>query len=141
MHMSDMSIIVRHMRVFAERRMSEFDLGFPEMLILMCLSGQKQTNQENIAHQLEVDKGAIAKSILKLETKGLIERQPNPQNRRENLISATPKTKEVLHHLRVVLKEWEDSLYQGIDDDSRKAMHETIALMAKNSTHLIQEGR
>ena len=74
--MNDISIIVRHMRVFAERCMADEGLGFPEQLVIMCLAARKTSNQEQVASYLDIDKGAVAKTVAKLEAKGLVDAQP-----------------------------------------------------------------
>ena len=77
--MNDLSIIVRHMRVFAERCMADEGLGFPEQLVIMCLAARKTSNQEQVASYLDIDKGAVAKTVAKLEAKGLVDAQPNEE--------------------------------------------------------------
>ena len=49
MYMSDISIIVRKMRTFAERNMAHRGIGFPEQLVLMSLLANGESNQESIA--------------------------------------------------------------------------------------------
>ena len=90
MFMNSLSIIVRHSKIFLERKLEAFDVGFPEQLILMYLAVDDSVNQETIAHNFMLDKGAIAKTLCKLEKKGLIKRDQNPRNKRENLISIGP---------------------------------------------------
>ena len=48
--MGGISLIARQMRLYAERRIGEdLDLGFPEMQVLMALSGNDEVNQDFIA--------------------------------------------------------------------------------------------
>ena len=82
MFMSDISIIVRRMRTQAEHAMGGLEVGFPEQLVLMFLHSHGPSNQEAIVSALGVDKGAIAKTIAKLEAKDLVTRQVNPRNKR-----------------------------------------------------------
>ena len=62
--MSGISLIARHLRIYAERSMSTtIDLSFPEMQVLMALSGKKEANQEQIAQIIGIDKSSVAKTL------------------------------------------------------------------------------
>ncbi|SDM79221.1 DNA-binding transcriptional regulator, MarR family [Acetanaerobacterium elongatum] len=114
MIMNALSIIVRYSRNFSERKMKPFDIGFPEQVVLMYLSQHDGINQDAIAHHFMIDKGAIAKTIGKLEEKGHIEKSPNKENKRENLISLTSKGKSMLGLMNNVLEEWNDGMMDGL---------------------------
>ncbi|MDP4153719.1 MAG: MarR family transcriptional regulator [Bacillota bacterium] len=121
MLMSELSVLVRYSRIYSERRLAEHKVGFPEQVILMYLSSRNQVNQDAIAQFYMIDKGAIAKTISKMEDKKLLTRQQNPENRRENLISLTSKGWEILKVMQVALKEWDDYMSEGL---SRKEIEE-----------------
>lgn len=122
MFMNDISIISRQMRVFVERRMSEFNLGFPELRILMFLDGCESSNQEQIATHFKVDKGSIAKSVGKLEDKQLIARSVNPDNKREKVITLNAEGRKALGTMTELFGLWSAQVYDGIDDADRSSM-------------------
>lgn len=136
MFMKEISFIVRQMRVFAERNMTQYDLGFPEQLILMYLSERESSNQEQIARYLSIDKGAIAKTIAKLEKKNLVSSKTNVQDRREKTVALTPTAYSLLEKMEEVFADWEDRAYQGIEGQEKHALEQTIAVMAKNLKEL-----
>ncbi|MEG1496638.1 MAG: MarR family transcriptional regulator [Clostridiales bacterium] len=139
--MNELSMIVRQMRVFSERKLQNRNLGFPEQLVLMYLSQGRECNQEQIAQHLGIDKGAIAKTIGKLEAKGLIKRQENPENKREKRISITAQANAVLGEMSQILQEWNDNIYAGISSEDIKEMERIIGKMAKNSNKLIADNQ
>lgn len=141
MLMNELSMIVRQMRVFSERKLQNRNLGFPEQLVLMYLSQGRECNQEQIAQHLGIDKGAIAKTIGKLEAKGLIKRQENPENKREKRISITAQANAVLGEMSQILQEWNDNIYAGISSEDIKEMERIIGKMAKNSNKLIADNQ
>lgn len=138
MIMNDLSMIVRHMRVYAERSFAHLELGFPEQVILMLLGSGGQMNQDQISKLLDVDKGAIAKTLLKLEEKQLITRTINPENRREKLISATPSAREVMGMMHTSYAAWTESVYAGISEADIAQFKSTLSHMAQNSHDLIK---
>lgn len=139
MLMNDLSIIVRHMRVYAERSLADTGLGFPEQLVIMCLAGSGTCNQEHIARFLEIDKGAVAKTVAKLETKGLVESKVNEQNRREKTLSLAPAAQPVIERMGEALAAWRERLHEGIDPDDRRIFEACAARMAQNSNELLKE--
>lgn len=140
MLMSDLSIIVRQMRVFSERKLQHRNIGFPEQIVLMYLLNHENVNQEQIANHFEIDKGAIAKTIAKLEEKGLILRRENPSNKREKMISLTFQAKEITDDMRSILAEWNACVYADISSEEIARLEKTIATMAKNSNRFLNGG-
>ena len=132
MFMSDVSIIVRKMRVAAERGQSSSGVGFPEQLVLMYLKAHGSSNQENIAAYLDIDKGAIAKTIAKLEKKGLVAREVNPNNRRENKVVLQPDAEDVLVGMRDSYRDFEARMFAGLSIDERGQLERLVALVARN---------
>lgn len=130
--MTRVSSIVRSMRVSAERGMAGKGIGFPEQMVLMCLYPDKTCNQDAIARMLDVDKGAVARTVLKLEEKGLIERAPNPQNRRENLVRLGPSSAAILDDMRQNLRACSAKAFKGFSDDERDLMMRFLGRIADN---------
>ena len=136
MFMSDISIIVRKMRIAAERSQSTSGVGFPEQLVLMCLKAHGSSNQERIAAFLDIDKGAIAKTIAKLEKKQLVAREANPNNRRENKVVLQPAAEDVLAELHDSYTEFENTLFAGFSAEEIKQLEHLIALAAHNVSEI-----
>ena len=105
MFMADVSIIVRRMRVQSDRAMSDLGVGFPEQSVLMILRAYGAANQDAIASRLGIDKGAVAKTIAKLEEKGLVKRAINPKNKREKIVETTPQTEQIMKAMEETLKD------------------------------------
>ena len=70
-------------------------------------------NQEKIASRCNTNKGAIARSIKKLEDNGFIERTIDENNRRQNIISMTEKGEMTFNKSKDILKEFEDILFEN----------------------------
>lgn len=130
--MSDISIIVRKMRVYAEHQPAANGLGFPEQVMLMHLKSRGSSNQEAIATALDIDKGAVAKTVAKLEAKGLVAREVNPNNKREKLVTMQPAAYELLSNMMSSYQELEAKMFAGITDDQKAQMLEAIAIAARN---------
>ena len=137
MFMNDLSILVRQMCVFTERRLGDLGMGFPELVVIMYLSETGSCKQERIARHFEVDKGAISKTIAKLESKGYITREVNQQSRREKLVSLSACADPVIHRMRAELASWSDHVFADIPEDQRETALAVLAQMAANSSAMM----
>lgn len=139
--MSDLSIIVRHMRVFADRRLADEGVSFAEQLVIMQLIGYGPSSQMQIASALELDKGAVAKTIAKLEGKGFVTAVVNESDRREKKIELTDQARTIAARMSETLAEWERVVYDGISEEDRAISRRVVARMAENSTALVKGDR
>lgn len=133
MFMADVSIIVRRMRVQSDRAMSDLGVGFPEQLVLMILRAYGAANQDAIASHLGIDKGAVAKTIAKLEEKGLVKRAVNPKNKREKIVETTPQAEQVMKAMEETRKDMEAMFFDGFSDEEIKTTTSLLARIAQNA--------
>ena len=137
--MDDLSVIVRYSRMFSERKLKKFNIGFPEQVILMYLSKKSDVNQDTIATHFLIDKGSIAKTCSKLEKKSMITRKQNPLNKREYLISLSPEGRELIGYMKKILLEWNECIYKDISNDEIKNMKKLTGVIAQNAANAINE--
>ncbi len=137
--MGGISLIARQMRLYAERQMAaSLDLGFPEMQILMALSDGCEVNQDYIAQFIGVDKGAVAKTLVKLERRELISRRQNPDNKRENLVRLTKDADPVLKRMREIYRSWSDRAFENVEPNDLEAFGRVIEKLCINSAALLE---
>lgn len=136
MFLSDISIVVRKMRTFAEKSLSEYDLGFPEQLVLMHLTAHGTSNQESIAASLDIDKGAITKTIAKLEAKGYVVRELNPNNRREKIVALTNNAQPAINALKQSFDSLQETIFKGL---SAEEIAQTSSGLARIAANLSEE--
>lgn len=136
MFMSDISKIVRHMRTQSEHAMSNLGVGFPEQMVLMILSTCGPSNQEAIASRLDVDKGAITKTLAKLEEKGLVTRAVNPKNKREKIVEITPAADGVIQAMSEEREKMETGLFAGL---TPQEIQQTCTLLARMAQNISEE--
>ena len=141
MFMSDISIIVRKMRLIAEARLGEYGIGFPEQLVLMYLAAHGSSNQAAIADEFEIDKGSIAKTVSKLEEKGLVRREENPQNRREKLLELTPAAGEIITAMRSAHEGLGGVLFAGLSAEEIEITCRALDVIAGNLVEAEEELR
>lgn len=137
--MNDLSILVRQMRVYADRRFSKTESSFSEQLVIMYLIGHGPSSQMQIANGLKIDKGSIAKTIAKMEEKGFVSTGVNERNRREKIIALAPNASTTVDLMSEVLKDWESGINEGIEPEDRETFARVLKHMVANSSSMIEE--
>ncbi|UWG99152.1 MarR family transcriptional regulator [Dehalobacter sp. DCM] len=138
MLMKDLSVITRLSRMYSIRRLNNFNLAHSEHEIMMYLAQNSRVNQDMIASFFLIDKGAIAKSLSKLEEKGYVDRVINPENQREKIISLTAKGMEVMDAMWDILMEWNNGIFEGLSPEEIKDIERITGIVADNCLKMIQ---
>lgn len=105
------TMISRGHTIYLNHHLEEYGINASQLHLLFEISHQKNINQEKIAIRCNINKGAVARSIRKLEEKGLVTRQIDDANRRQNIISLTDKGEETLTESINLLKKWEKEVF------------------------------
>lgn len=105
------TMISRGHTIYLNHHLEEYGINASQLHLLFEISHQKNINQEKIATRCNINKGAVARSIRKLEEKGLVTRQIDDANRRQNIISLTDKGEETLTESINLLKKWEKEVF------------------------------
>ena len=138
MIMNNFSIIVRYSRIFCERKGVGYGVGFPEQIILMYLTEHGPVNQDSIARHYMIDKGAITKTVSKLEEKGLVQRHENPDDKREKILSISEKGIGVISKMGANLEEWNKVIFEGITPQEIAITQKVVDMMAANAIRAVE---
>lgn len=124
------SIIAKNQTLYLNHHLEEFDINASQLHFLFEISHQNEINQENLSSRCNVNKGAVARSIKKLEDKGLVKRQIDDNNRRQNIISLTSKGKKTLEKAIKKLNDWEDYIFNDnlIEKETLQKVLKEIAI-------------
>jgi DNA-binding MarR family transcriptional regulator len=85
---------------------NELKFSQAKFIILMHLSAEAELNQTEIAQRWRVSDSAISKVIKGLEKSGLINRRKSVIDRRDQIISITPKGKQFFNLAVAEYSEW-----------------------------------
>ena len=96
--------------VYVNRNLEGFGINTTQLHLLFEIAHESNINQEMIAARCNINKGAVARSIRKLEEKGLVKREIDKNNRRQNRLSLTKDGEDILIKACGVLRDWEDSV-------------------------------
>ncbi len=78
------------------------------------LEGRRQSV---LAEYMNIDPMTLVSYLDRLEAAGLVERQPDPADRRAKIVRLTPKSEPVVRKIREVGRQVRDQATEGLDDD------------------------
>lgn len=120
---------------YMKTRFKELDLGH-DIRYIMFIYDNPNCSQDDLVNMFGLSKGNIAKALRKLEDKGFIQRDVNPENRRKYMLNTTEKGSELVPEFRKVSKEWEREV--GITEADAE-LKKRIKEIAINGMKLIED--
>lgn len=126
-----MAIIHRAQSTYLSHKLERLDINPSQLHFLFEIKYNSEVNQDKIASRCNMNKGTVARSIRKLEEKGLIVRKIDDNNRRQNIISLTKKGTQTLAESVEILDDWENEVLRkntSIDEEALKKMLKDIAI-------------
>ncbi len=89
-------------------------------------------SQDEIATELCIDKGAVARSVQQLEQNGLVARHADPSDRRVNRIYPTMRARELEPQIIEVAEGLQQALYAGFSPEEIQKASELLSRMQQN---------
>ncbi len=130
MFMKELSAISRNWYSYTHRNLKTLDIAGSEHSIIMTLAMKDSMNQEALSESLSLDKGTIAKALVKLEKKGFVTRAVNEDNRREKIVSLTDYGKEEVGKIFEVSETWKQEVLKGISGQDQEVFFKTLSLVS-----------
>src|ERR1700684_2053362 len=128
--------VARLLRVDADKRARAHDMTRAQWGILIWLERQPGISQKELSELLEVEPITVARLMDRLEARGMVERRPDPRDRRIWRLHLLRPARDVLHEIDEQRADMTRFVTAGIDEDSIEVM--TDALMRMKAT-LTQE--
>jgi DNA-binding MarR family transcriptional regulator len=114
-------------RRFAER-IAAVGLSPPLFRVINLVAAAEGRSQQAIAAMIEIPPSRMVGLVDELEQRLLVERRPDPQDRRVRALFLTAKGKRCLARGREIAKQHEDDLTEGMTATDRKRL---VALLQK----------
>jgi len=114
MDFSKIYALMQYAKRYSHNQIKKVGVSDTEHLICAFVFGHSRSSQDDIAEALKLDKTTVARALLSLEGKGFVERTPNPENRRKNIISITEAGKENVSDVVNVYDSWMDQVSQAL---------------------------
>lgn len=133
--------VARMLRSAFERRIATAGLGLTpgEARALLRIAALKGSRQFDIARQMGIEPMTLSTYLDRLQSLGLIERRPDPTDRRAKLIFTTPAADDLIADIREEQAELMQHVTSGIDETELAIMHDRLRRMRANLVALEED--
>lgn len=107
--------------------------------LLALVLEEAPVTQDHLSKRLAIDKGTTARAVSQLEKTGFVNRATNPENRRQNLVSATSKAQSAAEGLFQALDNAADIFLGGFSDEERAVILSLTDRMVSNGKKALYE--
>lgn len=111
------SRIARGLSRVGDARLRDLGLATAQLPILTALKDGAQLSQKQLAHWAKVEQPTMAQMLSRMERDGLIQRTPDPNDRRSSLISLTKAALDRLPAGRAVLRQGNADMTKGLTSE------------------------
>jgi MarR family transcriptional regulator, transcriptional regulator for hemolysin len=126
--------VARLLRVDADKRARLHGMTRAQWSILIWLERQPGISQEELSELLEVEPITVARLIDRLESRGMVERRPDPRDRRIWRLHLLRPARDVLHEIDEHRADMTRTVTVGVDDHSIEIMTEALMRMKATLT-------
>jgi len=109
-------------------------LGFAlsQLTVLRALAEGGSLPQKDLARIARVEQPTMAEMLARMERDGLVEREPNPEDKRASLTSLTRSARTRFPKAREILLEGERQALAGFTDQERALLVDLLQRVVKN---------
>ncbi|MEM8971199.1 MAG: MarR family transcriptional regulator [Pseudomonadota bacterium] len=130
--------VSRLLRMRLDQRAKALDLTRAQWRVLAQLRRREGINQRALADILEIENITLTRHIDRLELKGLIERRPDPKDRRAHTLHLKRKTKSVLGKMRTLSEQTREEALEGINAKDAEQLIDTLLKIKDNMLNIEQ---
>ena len=115
-----------------DARAREIGVTRPQWQVLVTLNRHEGVNQGGLAELLDVEPITVCRMVDRLQEADLVERRPDPADRRSWRLFLTDKAGALLDQLQPLGEQLEAEAFEGISSDERTAIFATLARLRSN---------
>jgi MarR family transcriptional regulator, transcriptional regulator for hemolysin len=126
--------VARLLRVESDKRARVNGMTRAQWAILIWLERQPGISQKELSEILEVEPITVARLIDRLEARGMVERRPDPRDRRIWRLHLLRPARDVLHEIDEQRADMTRIVTAGINNESIETMTEALLRMKATLT-------
>jgi DNA-binding MarR family transcriptional regulator len=122
----------RAMRRYFDRRASALGVTTAQWRVIAHVAHAPGLKQVELAERLDVEPITAGRIVDRLEEAGLVERQPDPADRRAWRLFLTEKAKPISDKLRALAEDLADEAYAGFAPEQIETIRNQLAKVREN---------
>jgi MarR family transcriptional regulator, transcriptional regulator for hemolysin len=124
--------VARLLRTYADQRASAFGITRAQWVVMARLDRSEGLKQSELAEMLDLQPITLTRLLDRLGDSGLIERRPDPHDRRVNRLFLTPAARPLLERLGALAEELMSTALAGIDRPTVTLMLANLSIAKEN---------
>jgi MarR family transcriptional regulator, transcriptional regulator for hemolysin len=124
--------VARMLRTYADQRARQFGISRAQWIVLMRLDRSEGLKQSELAEVLDLQPISLTRLLDRLADNGLIERRPDPNDRRANRLYLTPAARPLLEQLVELGRDLMEDVLAGLDAKAHERLLSNLQLMKDN---------
>jgi MarR family transcriptional regulator for hemolysin len=124
--------VARMLRTYADHRARQFGISRAQWVVLMRLDRSEGLKQSELAEILDLQPISLTRLLDRLADNGLIERRPDPNDRRANRLYLTRAARPLLEQLVELGRDLMDDVLAGLDAKAHERLLSDLQLMKDN---------
>lgn len=112
----------RLLRRLADARLGRFGLSSGHLPIVTALMNDELLTQKTLVSRAGIEQPTMVNTLARMERDGIVERRPDPADRRSWLFSLTPPVKARIPEIRAAIRALSDEASAGLTAEERSAM-------------------
>lgn len=119
-------------RTAVDRELREYDLTRRQVGTLMHIAHGLAESASDLTRAMGIDSTAVTRMIDRLEEKDLIERRPDPEDGRRQVLHVTRTTRGLMPKLQDVARRVEGTFEEGLSREDIETFHRVLMTMLEN---------
>jgi len=124
--------VARMLKTYADQRARCFGISRAQWAVLVRIERSEGLKQSELAEILDLQPISLTRLLDRLADNGLIERRPDPHDRRANRLYLTPAAKPLLAELADLGQDMMGAVLEGLDDKTNSRLLRDLALIKYN---------
>jgi MarR family transcriptional regulator, transcriptional regulator for hemolysin len=129
--------VARLLRTYADYRAAQFGITRAQWAVLVRLDRSEGLNQSGLAEMLDLQPITLTRLLDKLCDSGLIERRPDPDDRRAKRLFLTSAARPLLEQLGSLGENTMAGALEGVAPEDIERMVSQLEVVRENLRHLI----
>jgi len=129
--------VARLMRTYADHKAAQFGITRAQWAVLVRLDRSEGLNQSELAEMLDLQPITLTRLLDKLSDSGLIERRPDPDDRRAKRLFLTGAARPLLEQLASLGESTMASALEGVTPEDVERMIFQLEVVRENLRRLI----
>ena len=131
----------RLIRLAYDAVFADLDLNLTQASLLLFVDDNGPQRQTDLARRLGLGRAAAGVTVDQLERRGLVERQPDPDDRRAWRVTMTPEGKELVGPLLEIDRVFRARLRDGIPRSDRQQLAQLLVRVQDNLADILADER